>query len=76
MQDRVRYRVEHARQQRFERIVARALDGLPSEVVAMLDNVHVIVENEPTSDQIAQARVATGLDGPPAGDDRFPVRPV
>ncbi|MFN8660431.1 MAG: metallopeptidase family protein [Thermomicrobiales bacterium] len=69
MQDRVRRRVEHARHQRFERIVARALDGLPSEVAAMLDNVHVIVENEPTADQIAQARVAAGLDGLPAGDE-------
>jgi predicted Zn-dependent protease with MMP-like domain len=58
-----------ARQQRFERIVARALDGLPPDVVAMLDNVHVIVENEPTADQIAQARAAAGLDGPPAGDE-------
>ena len=35
----------------------------------MLDNVHVIVENEPTADQIAQARVAAGFDGPPAGDE-------
>jgi predicted Zn-dependent protease with MMP-like domain len=69
MQDRVRHRVERARLQRFERIVARALDDLPPEVATMLNNVHVIVENEPTADQIAQARAAAGLDGPPAGDE-------
>jgi predicted Zn-dependent protease with MMP-like domain len=56
MRDRVRNRVEQARKQRFERIVVRALDGLPSEVVAMLDNVQVIVEDEPTSEQLALGR--------------------
>jgi predicted Zn-dependent protease with MMP-like domain len=53
MRDRVHNRVEQARKQRFERIVARALDGLPPEVVAMLDNVQVIVEDEPTDEQLA-----------------------
>jgi predicted Zn-dependent protease with MMP-like domain len=53
MRDRVRSRVEQARRQRFERIVARALDGLPPAVVAMLDNVQVIVEDEPTDEQLA-----------------------
>src|SRR5829696_7936567 len=53
MRDRVRRRVEQARRQRFERIVVRALDGLPPEVVAMLDNVEVIVEDEPTTEQLA-----------------------
>lgn len=53
MRDRVQRRVEQARRQRFERTVARALDGLPPEVVAMLDNVQVIVEDEPTSEQLA-----------------------
>jgi predicted Zn-dependent protease with MMP-like domain len=53
MRDRVRSRVEQARRQRFERIVIRALDGLPPEVVAMLDNVDVVVEDEPTAKQLA-----------------------
>jgi predicted Zn-dependent protease with MMP-like domain len=53
MRDRVRSRVEQARRQRFERIVIRALDGLPPEVVTMLDNVEVIVEDEPTAEQLA-----------------------
>jgi predicted Zn-dependent protease with MMP-like domain len=56
MRDRVKSRVEQARRQRFERLVARALDGLPPEVVAMLDNVDVIVEDEPTSEQLALGR--------------------
>jgi predicted Zn-dependent protease with MMP-like domain len=56
MRDRVFYRVEQARRQRFERIVARALDGLSPEVVAMLDNVQVIVEDEPTGEQMALGR--------------------
>jgi predicted Zn-dependent protease with MMP-like domain len=68
MRDRVRSRVEQARRQRFERIVIRALDGLPPEVVAMLDNVEVIVEDEPTTEQLALGR---GYPDPheSAGDD-------
>jgi predicted Zn-dependent protease with MMP-like domain len=56
MRDRVRSRVEQARRQRFERIVVRALDGLSPEIVAMLDNVEVIVEDEPTSEQLGLGR--------------------
>jgi predicted Zn-dependent protease with MMP-like domain len=56
MRDRVKSRVEQARRQRFERIVARALDGLDPEVGAMLDNVEVIVEDEPTDEQLALGR--------------------
>ena len=68
MRDRVRSRVEQARRQRFERIVIRALDGLSPEVVAMLDNVEVIVEDEPTAEQLALGR---GYPEPraSAGDD-------
>ena len=68
MRDRVRSRVEQARRQRFERIVIRALDGLSPEVVAMLDNVEVIVEDEPTVEQLA---LGQGYPDPyeSAGDD-------
>lgn len=62
MRDRVRSRVEQARRQRFERLVTRALDGLPPEVVAMLDNVDVIIEDEPTDAQLVLGR---GYPGPP-----------
>ncbi len=61
MRDRTRIRVEQARRQRFERLVVRALDGLSPEVVAMLDNVDVIVEDEPTTEQLALGRGYPGL---------------
>ena len=68
MRDRVRSRVEQARRQRFERIVIRALDGLPPQVIAMLDNVDVIVEDEPTVEQLGLGR---GYPEPPesTGED-------
>ena len=53
MQDRVRSRVEQGRRQRFARIVTRALDNLPPEVLAMLDNVEMVIEEEPTAAQLA-----------------------
>ena len=53
MRDRVRRRVERVRRQRFERLVIRALDDLSPEVIAMLDNVDVVVEDEPTGAQLA-----------------------
>lgn len=70
MQDRVRNRVEQARRQRFDRIVARALDDLPPEVVAMLDNVLITVENEPTAEQLALGRADAGSheDGTVSGE--------
>ena len=63
MQDRVRRRVEQARRQRFSRAVARTLDDLPAQVVSMLDNVEIIVEDEPTDDQLTSGRGYAG----PAG---------
>jgi predicted Zn-dependent protease with MMP-like domain len=42
----------------FERVVAEALDGLPEEVAVHLDNVAVVVEDEPTEDDLIDA----GLD--------------
>jgi predicted Zn-dependent protease with MMP-like domain len=42
----------------FERVVATALDGLPSQVAGFLDNVAVVVEDEPTDEDLVEA----GLD--------------
>ena len=42
----------------FERVVTRALDRLPAEVASYLENVAVVVEDEPTEDEIIDA----GLD--------------
>jgi predicted Zn-dependent protease with MMP-like domain len=69
MQDRVRSRVEQARRRRFERLVARALDDLPPEVVAMLDNVDVVIEDEPTVEQLTLGRGYPGHAAHPAHGD-------
>ncbi|MBI4916830.1 MAG: metallopeptidase family protein [Acidobacteria bacterium] len=42
----------------FEKAVARALDDLPEEIAALLDNVVVVVEDEPTEEDLVEA----GLD--------------
>lgn len=63
-------RVEQARRRRFERLVSRALDDLPPEVAAMLDNVEVVVEDEPTLEQIGR-RGAPPVGTDPADDTLF-----
>lgn len=45
---------------RFEALVGEALDGLPDDILALLDNVAVVVEDAPTA---AQLREAGGLEG-------------
>ncbi len=42
----------------FERVVAKALDGVPEEVASYLENVAVVVEDDPTDDELVDA----GLD--------------
>ena len=42
----------------FERAVAEALDGLPPDEAAFLDNIAIVVEDEPSDDEIRDA----GLD--------------
>ena len=58
-----RSRVEQARRRRFERLVERALDDLPPDVAAMLDNVEVVVEDEPTPAQLDRGDAAETLFG-------------
>ena len=55
MRDSPQSRVLRARRRRFERLVARALDELPAAVTAMLDNVDVVVEDEPTIEQVGRS---------------------
>jgi predicted Zn-dependent protease with MMP-like domain len=40
--------------EKFEEIVARALDGLPEDIAAYLDNVAVVVEDEPSPSDLAE----------------------
>ncbi len=62
MSEAARERVEGARRRRFERLVGRALDELPADVAAMLDNVEVVVEDEPQPHHLA-AGGAEAVDG-------------
>jgi predicted Zn-dependent protease with MMP-like domain len=49
----------------FEELVARALDGIPDELARLLDNVAVVVEEEPSTEDLLEL----GLD--PEIDDLF-----
>ena len=40
------------RRAHFEALVAEALDGLPDDILALLDNVAVVVADEPTAEQL------------------------
>ena len=42
----------------FERVVAKALDGLPEDLGELLENVVVVVEDEPTDEELREV----GLD--------------
>lgn len=46
--------------QEFESLVVEALDGLPGEFLGALDNVEVVVEDEPTPWQLRRAGVRSG----------------
>ena len=50
---------------RFERLVARALDSLPAEFARLLENVAVVIEGEPTAEELG----SVGLD--PERDELF-----
>jgi predicted Zn-dependent protease with MMP-like domain len=40
---------------RFEELVAEAIDGLPDDILGMLDNVEIVVSDAPTVDQLDEA---------------------
>jgi predicted Zn-dependent protease with MMP-like domain len=50
---------------RFERLVERALDSLPPEFARVLENVAVVIEDEPTAEELE----SVGLD--PERDELF-----
>ncbi len=45
---------------RFRRLVQRALDALPPEIDGYLDNVAVVIEREPTSEDLADSGLPHG----------------
>ena len=46
--------------ERFEQLVAKAVEELPEEFTAKLDNIAVVVENYPTSAQLDKTRLRRG----------------
>ena len=46
--------------QRFELLVARVVDSLPEEFSTKLENIDVVVEEQPTPNQLAQAGLKRG----------------
>jgi len=45
----------------FEWLVVKAVDSLPVELAARLENVDVVVEEQPTPDQIAKTGLKRGV---------------
>jgi len=43
----------------FEDLVADALDGLPDDVLKLLDNVAVVIEDQPSPEQLGESGLAT-----------------
>lgn len=64
---RIQRRVDHARRRQFERLVVRSLDSLPPAILGMLDNVEIVIEDEPTAEQLARNERQHG--GAPAPDE-------
>ena len=54
---------DRVRKLRFERIVASVLKSLPPHIVDMMDNVHVVIADEPTAAQRAQDPESDSLFG-------------
>jgi predicted Zn-dependent protease with MMP-like domain len=48
------------RRERFEQLVAMAVDALPEEFLGRLENVDVVVEDHPTHAQLAEAKLRGG----------------
>lgn len=46
--------VGEQRHERFERLVERALDSLPAGVQRLLENVAIVIEDEPSPEQLRQ----------------------
>ncbi len=47
-------------QRRFERLVAKALSELPPEIHEMMENVAVVVQLNPTAEQLSAADIGPG----------------
>jgi len=61
--------------ERFEELVAEALDGLPAWVLERLDNVEVLVEDEPPPDRRGLLGLYEGIPLTRRGSGYFGVLP-
>lgn len=52
--------MQRVRRYRFQRLVAQALDELPDDIQEMLENVAVVVLDEPDAHQRADVRLRSG----------------
>jgi len=43
--------------ERFEELVNEGIKAIPKEFLAKLDNVDIVIENEPTSEQLEKLRI-------------------
>jgi len=46
--------------ERFEQLVAKAVESLPEEILGMMENVDVIVAEKPTKEQLRYEGIARG----------------
>ncbi len=46
--------------ERFERLVARAIESLPDELRDRMENIDVVVEEQPTRQQLAEMKLKRG----------------
>ena len=47
--------------ERFEKLVAEAVNSLPEEFRARLENIDVVVEDRPTPEQLAESGIKRGV---------------
>jgi predicted Zn-dependent protease with MMP-like domain len=47
-------------QEKFEQLVAQAIESLPEEFLTKLENIDVVLQDQPTARQLAKARLRRG----------------
>lgn len=51
-----------AHQRRFQNLVSRVIESLPAEVHALLDNVAIVVESEPSSNHLSESNLSAEIE--------------
>lgn len=57
MRDLAEIRIQRARRYRFQQLVAKVLAGLPTQIRVMFDNVEIVIEDEPSQEQLASVQL-------------------